>query len=49
MREFGYARPTRPGDALAAVGGTAGARYLGGGTNLVDLMKLGCRDARFAG
>jgi xanthine dehydrogenase YagS FAD-binding subunit len=41
MREFGYARPTRPGDALAAVGGTAGARYLGGGTNLVDLMKLG--------
>jgi xanthine dehydrogenase YagS FAD-binding subunit len=41
MREFGYARPTRPEDALAAVGGTAGARYLGGGTNLVDLMKLG--------
>jgi xanthine dehydrogenase YagS FAD-binding subunit len=41
MREFGYARPTRLGDALAAVGGTAGARYLGGGTNLVDLMKLG--------
>jgi xanthine dehydrogenase YagS FAD-binding subunit len=41
MREFGYVRPTRPGDALAAVGGTAAARYLGGGTNLVDLMKLG--------
>ncbi len=41
MREFGYTRPTRPGDAVAAVGATAGARYLGGGTNLVDLMKLG--------
>jgi xanthine dehydrogenase YagS FAD-binding subunit len=41
MREFGYERPTRPADALALLSGTPGARYLGGGTNLVDLMKLG--------
>ena len=41
MREFGYARPSVPVDALTAVAGTRGARYLGGGTNLVDLMKLG--------
>src|SRR5438445_706436 len=41
MREFGYERPTRPTDALAVLAGTPGARYLGGGTNLVDLMKLG--------
>ena len=32
---------SQPEAALAAVGGTAGRRYLGGGTNLVDLMKLG--------
>src|SRR3989442_291045 len=41
MREFGYERPTQPTDALAVLAGTPGARYLGGGTNLVDLMKLG--------
>ena len=41
MREFGYERPTQPADALAVLAGTPGARYLGGGTNLVDLMKLG--------
>jgi xanthine dehydrogenase YagS FAD-binding subunit len=41
MREFGYERPTQPTDALAILGRTPGARYLGGGTNLVDLMKLG--------
>ncbi len=41
MREFGYVRPSLPTDALTAVAGTRGARYLGGGTNLVDLMKLG--------
>ena len=40
MRQFGYERPTQIGAALAAVG-APGARYLGGGTNLVDLMKLG--------
>jgi xanthine dehydrogenase YagS FAD-binding subunit len=41
MREFVYERPTLPADALAVLAGTPGARYLGGGTNLVDLMKLG--------
>jgi len=40
VRQFGYERPTQIGAALAAVG-APGARYLGGGTNLVDLMKLG--------
>jgi len=34
-------RPTQPADALAVLAGTPGARYLAGGTNLVDLMKLG--------
>ncbi len=39
MREFGYARPADSAAALALAGD--GARYLAGGTNLVDLMKLG--------
>jgi xanthine dehydrogenase YagS FAD-binding subunit len=39
MREFGYVRPADAAAALALAGD--GARYLGGGTNLVDLMKLG--------
>ena len=40
MRPFAYERPT---DAAAAVAAVAqpGTMYLGGGTNLVDLMKLG--------
>jgi xanthine dehydrogenase YagS FAD-binding subunit len=37
VREFAYRRATHVRDALAA--GHDGARYLGGGTNLVDLMK----------
>jgi xanthine dehydrogenase YagS FAD-binding subunit len=41
MKEFGYERPAHPTDALAMIAGVAGARFLGGGTNLVDLMKLG--------
>lgn len=41
MREFEYERPTQPADALAMFAGRPGAHYLGGGTNLVDLMKLG--------
>jgi xanthine dehydrogenase YagS FAD-binding subunit len=37
----------RPGDAAAAVeAGAEGATYLGGGTNLVDLMKLGVAEPR---
>jgi xanthine dehydrogenase YagS FAD-binding subunit len=41
MKEFGYERPTHPTEALAMIARTPGASYLGGGTNLVDLMKLG--------
>ncbi len=41
MKEFGYERPASVEAALAAAGRTPGSRYLGGGTNLVDLMKLG--------
>jgi xanthine dehydrogenase YagS FAD-binding subunit len=39
MRAFAYERPTDAASALAALDGDA--MYLGGGTNLVDLMKLG--------
>ena len=40
MRPFAYERPTDAGGAVAAVA-QPGTMYLGGGTNLVDLMKLG--------
>ncbi|PJE38117.1 hypothetical protein CVM52_02950 [Pseudooceanicola lipolyticus] len=39
MRQFDYIRPTSLADAIAAW--SPGAAYLGGGTNLVDLMKIG--------
>ena len=41
MREFAYARASDAEAAVALVAENPGARYLGGGTNLVDLMKLG--------
>jgi xanthine dehydrogenase YagS FAD-binding subunit len=41
MREFGYTRARTVADALCAVNGTPGARYLAGGTNLIDLTKAG--------
>src|SRR5260370_887668 len=41
VKEFGYERPASVEAALAAAGRTPGSRYLGGGTNLGDLMKLG--------
>jgi len=41
MREFAYTRATDVDTAVALVADNPGARYLGGGTNLVDLMKLG--------
>ncbi|MGW2418850.1 FAD binding domain-containing protein [Streptomyces sp. NPDC001709] len=41
MNGFGYLRPGSVRDALEAYAAHPGARYLGGGTNLVDLMKLG--------
>ncbi|MFI6853952.1 FAD binding domain-containing protein [Streptomyces sp. NPDC050416] len=41
MKEFAYVRAGSVGEATSAYASHAGARYLGGGTNLVDLMKLG--------
>ncbi|MGN9783210.1 FAD binding domain-containing protein [Nonomuraea sp. ZG12] len=41
MKEFAYRRATEVRDALTLVAEHDGARYLGGGTNLVDLMKDG--------
>jgi xanthine dehydrogenase YagS FAD-binding subunit len=38
MNRFGYARPTSIEDAVR-LGAQDGARYIAGGTNLVDLMK----------
>jgi len=39
MNPFGYQRATSPDNAIRAVS-ASGAKFLGGGTNLVDLMKL---------
>jgi xanthine dehydrogenase YagS FAD-binding subunit len=41
VRPFGYLVPPGLADAVAAVAGRPGAAFLAGGTNLVDLMKLG--------
>ncbi|OEV02785.1 FAD binding domain-containing protein [Streptomyces oceani] len=41
MIPFDYQRAAAPADAVAAVAGRPGAAFLGGGTNLVDHMKLG--------
>ncbi|MFD3719654.1 FAD binding domain-containing protein [Streptomyces sp. NPDC058674] len=41
MKPFDYVRAADLAEAVAAHAGRPGARYLGGGTNLVDLMKLG--------
>lgn len=41
MREFSYLNVTEPGAALSALAEHRGSQFLGGGTNLVDLMKLG--------
>jgi len=41
VREFAYQRAAQVREALTAVAEHPGARYLGGGTNLVDLMKGG--------
>ncbi|MFD6532509.1 FAD binding domain-containing protein [Streptomyces sp. NPDC060184] len=41
MKPFGYLRPDSVAEAVRAVAAHPGARFLGGGTNLVDLMKLG--------
>ena len=39
MMNFGYMRPATVGDAIQAVAGDPRARFIAGGTNLVDLMK----------
>ncbi|MEU1212904.1 xanthine dehydrogenase family protein subunit M [Streptomyces sp. NPDC005790] len=41
MKELGYARATDVSGALALLDADEDARFLGGGTNLVDLMKTG--------
>ena len=40
MRAFSYERAKSPAEAARAVAGTEGAKFLAGGTNLLDLMKL---------
>ncbi|MCX4634973.1 xanthine dehydrogenase family protein subunit M [Streptomyces sp. RPA4-5] len=46
MKPFGYLRATSVEEAVRAAAGQPGARFLGGGTNLVDLMKLGVETPR---
>lgn len=40
MKPFTYERAASPAEAAAAVGRRPGAKFLAGGTNLLDLMKL---------
>ena len=40
MRPFTYERAASPAAAAKAVAGTPGAKFIAGGTNLLDLMKL---------
>ncbi len=40
MKAFTYERAASPAEAAAAVTRTKGARFIAGGTNLLDLMKL---------
>lgn len=39
MRPFNYSNASEPATAITTVSANPGAKYLGGGTNLVDLMK----------
>lgn len=41
MRPFTYARPDDPADAVATLAADPDARFLAGGTNLLDHLKLG--------
>ncbi|MET9437276.1 xanthine dehydrogenase family protein subunit M [Streptomyces sp. NPDC006551] len=47
MRPFSYLRAATAEEALEAFAGHPGAQFLGGGTNLVDLMKLGVAAPEF--
>jgi xanthine dehydrogenase YagS FAD-binding subunit len=40
MKSFTYERPSSPAEAAAAVASTPDAKFIAGGTNLLDLMKL---------
>lgn len=40
MKSFTYHRVTTPAEAAAAIAAKPGAKFLAGGTNLLDLMKL---------
>lgn len=40
MRSFSYQRASSPTDAAALVAGTPDAKFIAGGTNILDLMKL---------
>ncbi len=40
MKSFSYERATSPADAAASAANVAGAKFIAGGTNLLDLMKL---------
>ncbi|HTG20092.1 MAG TPA: xanthine dehydrogenase family protein subunit M [Reyranella sp.] len=40
MKPFTYERARSPGEAAAAAAGRPGAKFIAGGTNLLDLMKL---------
>jgi len=40
MKAFTYERPAKPADAAAAVARRPAAKFIAGGTNLLDLMKL---------
>jgi xanthine dehydrogenase YagS FAD-binding subunit len=44
VRPFRYARAVDAGGAVALLAGSPRARFLGGGTNLVDLMRLGVEE-----
>src|SRR5438034_3293438 len=40
MKSFTYERANSPAEAAAAVARVSGAKFIAGGTNLLDLMKL---------
>ena len=41
MNDFTYTRPATPSEAISALLSKPGTEYLGGGTNLIDHLKLG--------
>src|SRR6185312_12025506 len=41
MKPFSYERVASPAEAVEAASAKPGARFIAGGTNLLDLMKLG--------